>query len=246
MPNPPPFTVQPGEQILARRLPNGDSEATIFYAGVHYAAAVAAASRLKAAGSTPSPGDAIAAIMCAGAAAEAFVVENAVLAGACAANARINGNPRPKEELLASIMTDDDSAGRMPLPSRYSLSKLILTGSPYSSGASPLQDFIGLVRIRNALAHVKPSAVRDEAGQGAVWKFLTGKRLVSTTGSHPSLLSNLMTASVAAFACNAASAIIQDLGRSWNDQETGVSVLSVQPQSPGAQGDRLAAHFPAV
>lgn len=183
--------------------------------------------------------------MCAGAAAEAFVVENAVLAGACAARARINGKPRPGEELLASVMLDEDSAGRMPLPSRYSISKLILTGNPYSSGSPPLQDFIGFVKIRNALAHVKPSAVQDEAGKSAVWKFLLSKRLVPATGPHPSLLSNLMTPAVAEFACNAASAIILDLGHSWSDEEFGVDVLSVLGQGP-PKTDRLAAHFPAI
>jgi len=228
-----PITLNPGERLLTQERPGGAVTSTVLYAGVHFAAAREAARRMltdELAGRTSSAGDALAAIMCAVAAAEAFVTEQAVVARACAEAAAAANRQLPNLSLLAQILLEEDVTSKASITSRYACAKLILTGSTYAKGQAPFQDFAFLVTIRNSVAHLKPSEVQDVERHRTLFAGLVTRKLCAPP--YSSLLGHLMTTKMARFACSAASDIILDLGHSLDHNEHGVAVLTVIQETP--------------
>lgn len=112
--------------------------------------------RSKGAPDDLSPGqyDAIAAILLSAATLESFIMEFALLADS---GAESFGQFYPMLRKVADVIHEiEESRGSTRL--KFILAKLIV-GSPFIKGAAPYQEFDFLLRLRDAVAHMKPEWV---------------------------------------------------------------------------------------
>jgi hypothetical protein len=177
--------------------------------------------------------DAVVAVIFASAALEAFINELGQIAGDIIEQRRAfqqdvqragrsPSGPAPVPPFVGALTTViqqlEESKGQVQL--KYDMAMFVLRGEMYSHGTQPYQDFSDLIRLRNAIMHIK---------RGDQYEFgsPTNPGLVPTTmdkvmeglwsrnvlaepppGEFSDWLDLLGTQAVAKWACNAASAIV--------------------------------------
>jgi hypothetical protein len=117
-----------------------------------------------AADSAVATGDAIVAIVMAASAAECFINEFAEVASV---------DHEDSEALRAvadAVLEVEANRGR--LEDKFLVASAALTGTMFDKGAQPWQDFAALVRVRNALVHLRPSETVDDQGGVVGPRFL--------------------------------------------------------------------------
>jgi hypothetical protein len=149
------------------------------------------------------------AIVFAAASAEGYineVAERVSLHGASAANADL--------QTLAAVLEDAESH-RLSPETKFVLAKKFLAGVVYEKGKPPLQDFVLLSKVRNAIVHLRPGIAFEpsdiEQQENRLTRSLVGKGLLGSSPSDDPLVTRLSTSVVAGFSCNAAAAIIRDI-----------------------------------
>lgn len=110
----------------------------------------------------PNQHDALSAIILSVVSLEALVGEVVEVVRGLLPNCPEDARNRGKALMDALELIEE---GRGQLALKFQIAKLILSGTPYETGARPYQDFDLLLEIRNGLIHPKPFAVKqDESG----------------------------------------------------------------------------------
>ncbi|MGH9164270.1 MAG: hypothetical protein ACRDZW_02005 [Acidimicrobiales bacterium] len=104
------------------------------------------------------PGDAIAAIVMAASAVEAFINEAAFVTESHVASTP-DGFPDPVVAFSAILM--EAVQAKTDIRIKYQLASTTLTGLPFRKGEQPYQDFADLVRLRNWLVHLSPEPPQE-------------------------------------------------------------------------------------
>lgn len=145
--------------------------------------------------------DALVAIVMAATAAEAFINE---LAGYLHILDETQADWAPIPPTLVAcgdVVKDvEDSHGSVTL--KYMVAAFALSGRTFDKGAAPFQDFVELIKLRNAIVHLKPS---DTVGQKRT-NALADRGLAqpSTPTYHMPWLDRLLTPETAAWAVRTA------------------------------------------
>jgi hypothetical protein len=183
-------------------------------AGSIFGIAVASAKGINAPPRQGGKDAALVSLVFAEASLEAFLNESIELA--------LDHSHDPKEPQIASsfaqLMPDFERSG---LESKFQLAHWILTGNPYEKGAQPYQDFLLLMRVRNALLHYKPDPPLEIPGEGQltagshsnnVLDSLRSKNILADfqPGVQASWTAFVSTKAVAEWACKAASHMVLD------------------------------------
>jgi hypothetical protein len=129
------------------------------------------ASSAVAANSAVATSDAIVAIVMATSATECFINEFAEVAF-------VDHEESEALRAMADAVLDVEAKkGR--LEDKFLVASLALTGTMFDQGAQPWQDFAALVRLRNALVHLRPGETADDQGVlgPSVLKRFEGQRL---------------------------------------------------------------------
>jgi hypothetical protein len=139
-------------------------------------------------GSVALTEDAVTAITMAVSAAEAFINELADHLHLDAVSGPIAPQLQSTADLVAEIETEQGS-----VLLKYHVASLALTGGTFNRGAAPFQEFAELVRLRNAIVHLRPGtkygqkitdslaqrglAMSEQDGRGLPWfdRLLTPK-----------------------------------------------------------------------
>ena len=164
--------------------------------------------------------DALVVILFAATALEALINEVADLA--CTASLE---DP-PSVKAFGDLMKEIDKS-RVSIEGKYLLAKWVLSGQAYDKGAQPYQDFTMLIKLRNAVAHVKAfEDVRFEEETGISIQLpkpvrnLEAKNILAVHDVPEDLkhvpmsvswIGLVCTRAVGRWACNAASAIALSL-----------------------------------
>jgi hypothetical protein len=106
---------------------------------------------------------------------------------------------------------DDAENSKVQVTGKYLIAKSIL-GEGFDRGANPYQDFSLLVRIRNAIIHMKPDVVGDDPHKLVVG--LQNRGLCDPNEApNNSWMDQIATVPVAMWACNTATAMMRGLCR---------------------------------
>ena len=170
--------------------------------GVIYKVAYDAQRRLVAKASSdraPAGNDALVAIVFAAASLEAFINELGERAGQ-----PIGGAPHPQAlEALATLWNEVERV-RGSVDLKFNMAAFAFTGRVFDKGSQPYQDFATLMRVRNALVHLRP--LDEVTGMEVTPAKLLSKlpRNVLTTNPRASWVTRIYTRAMATWACNAA------------------------------------------
>lgn len=179
--------------------------------------------KIIASNSAALPGSSLVAIIMSALAAEAFVNE----LGEAADMARIGREGILSPALdslqdLANALTEvEDDRGSTAL--KYQMAYRILSGHTFPKGSSPYQEFRELMNLRNLLVHLKPGDTHSQTGhvvpREKLIREFQQRGLTRIRGRKPgeplggmSWLTEIQTAEMAAWAYQAASAIIGAVG----------------------------------
>lgn len=171
--------------------------------------------------------DPLIAIVFATAAMEGFINEVFELASEPGDLLRLLGDP-PEHKSVAALagLAKALEQASSPIPLKFMLAKIALSGEPYDKGSPPYQDFELLIKVRNCLVHLRPldkfkmPGNNDVTGKPtprvAVPRFMKGLRtknvLVETDATtFPNSFYEICTPAMARWACNTASAMVQSI-----------------------------------
>jgi hypothetical protein len=152
--------------------------------------------------------DSILAIVMAAASTEAFINEFAEYVRTLQRDMVPPETPWEKLQLAAASVAEIEEQ-RGSVEEKYDATWQALAGEPIKRGESPYQDFRDLVGLRNAIMHVK-TAREDEAHTGTRITDVLAQKGIAFKGGIGQLpwFYRLETPAVAAWACEAARAII--------------------------------------
>ena len=122
------------------------------------------ASSAVAANSAVATGDALVAIVMAACATECFINEFAEVAS-------IDHEESEALRAMADAVLEVE-ANKGSLQLKFLVASFALTGTMFDKGAQPWQDFAALVRVRNALVHLRPLETVDDQGVVVGPRFL--------------------------------------------------------------------------
>ena len=152
--------------------------------------------------------DALVAIVVAASAAEAFINELAYYLRLLG-DTRADWAPVESELLACADVVNEIEVAHGSVTDKYLAASSVLSGSAFDKGAPAFQDFACLVRLRNAIMHLKP-----EATAGQKWTdVLAARGLVLSVSStcHLPWLDRLLTPRTAAWAVETARNIMLQL-----------------------------------
>lgn len=191
----------------------------------HHAVARQAFERTARAPSDTSPDqvDARVAVLFAAASLESFITE--LPRTAAAHGPQFKGAARL--QWLVDLLCEAEEA-RVNVQFKFLLTKVILTGDPYVKGAHPYQDFDLLIKVRNALLHLKSPEFTMGADSGMptmlhpkTLRSLQTRGLVQSQSKLRAWVHMISTRGVARWACNTAvdmvMSIQESFGKDWCD-----------------------------
>jgi hypothetical protein len=182
--------------------------ATFLSAWALHHIAVKSYERTKLAPSDTTPGqdDALVAILFSAASLEAQLME---LAHIATATEMSRATDSLRLQALSDILEELEEA-KASVQAKYRVARRILLGTGYDKGAHPFQDFQILIRLRNAIVHLKPEHITPEPLE--IVKALISRGLCeSEDGARSSLVHQVGTRAVARWACNTAVDMIHSL-----------------------------------
>lgn len=172
--------------------------------GVIYGVASDAQKRLVAKASSdraPAGNDALIAIVFSAASLEAFINELGEQAGQ-----PIRGASQPQALEAFATLWNEMERVRGSIELKFNMAAFAFTGGVFDKGSQPYQDFAKLMRVRNALVHLRPL---DEVTGMEI--TITPAKLLSqlprnvlTTNPRASWVTRICTLAMATWACNAA------------------------------------------
>jgi hypothetical protein len=152
--------------------------------------------------------DALIAIVVAATAAEAFINELAYYLRLLG-ETRADWAPVESELLACADVVNEVEDRRGPVTEKYHAASRALPGGAFDKGALAFQDFACLVRLRNAIVHLKP-----EATDGQKWTDVLAARglaLPLSSTCHLPWLDRLLTPQTGAWAARTARNIMLQL-----------------------------------
>lgn len=177
------------------------------------------------------PPDALIAIVFSAFGAEAFINELAELAQRDVDHSKEVLNDAETLRDLAAILTEiEETRGQVEL--KYQMASKVLSGRTFPRGKQPFQDFRDLMRLRDALAHIRQGDKTDDAGRISprhdVVRRLQQMGRTRTRGRRPddipggmSWLNELETTGAATWAYQAAYNIVTAIGNMLPGDEPG-------------------------
>ncbi len=126
----------------------------------------------------------------------------------------------PTVDLLAALLPEAEKHKASP-NSKYQIAKLVLTSKTFDGGGPPFQDFVSLMKLRNAIMHMDFDQIKSvkigevEVEYPGIIKNLESKGILADIKSDKNTICSWLllvrTPAVAKWACNATANIVKDI-----------------------------------